>query len=177
MFLPFAEAANLATVYDEPFWIRLATHGAFLIGALYIAARLQADGLARRASWKYWQVACLALMAWNLTSITSAYLRTSVETGVIYDEAGSALPGEQFTVVTETVDPRTGKPLEYTYTSRGSRRDIQLEGARFAPLSDQGRAYYYLQFDVVLLLLAAVFGILGLAEERRAPVESEAENA
>lgn len=160
-----ADAGNLADFYNEPFWVRLAAHGAFMIGALYLAARMQADGLTRRPSWRYWQVACVCFILWNATSLATVLLRASSETGAVVDETGQPLSGGSYTV--KEYDAAKGVFVEKVYTSRVSGRDISYEGARFVPLTGKGYAYYYLQFDILLLLLAMVFGLLGLNDARR----------
>ncbi len=153
---------NLAVYYNEPFWLRFTAHAAFFGGALFMAARLQADGLVRRPSWRYWQAACLFLVLWNLTQVTTAILRESVDVGTVTEASGEAVRGSLRTE--RYVEDGHEKTL--TYSSLTEKQDPLLDGARFVPLGPRGTLYYYLQFDTVLLVVAGVFGILGLAAER-----------
>lgn len=171
--LPLADL-NIAQYYNEPFWLRFLAHGAFFGGSLYMAARLQADGLVRRASWRYWQIAALCLCLWNLTSVATVILRESVDVGTLTDAKGEPMKGDVETVRIQ--GEREGEVLSYRFYSLTSKHDPMYEGARFTPIGTKGEIYYYLQFDVVLLLLAGVFGLLGLAEERRSGMPAAAES-
>jgi len=168
---------NLAVYYNEPFWLRFLVHSAFFGGSLYMAARLQADGLVRRASWRYWQVACLCLCLWNLAGVATLILRESVDVGTLTDEHGEPLKGEMQSV--ELRGEGEGEKTTWFFYSLTGKHDPMYEGARFSPISSKGEIYYYLQFDIVLLVLAGVFALLGLHDERsgRRKPEDEGEGA
>jgi hypothetical protein len=154
---------NLAVYYNEPFWLRFLAHAAFFAGALYLAARLEADRLVKRASWRYWQLACLCLCLWNITSVNSVVLRESTDVGVVTLASGEPLRGE---MREEEMRGAENRQTSFYY-SLTEKADPLVEGARFAPIGAKGEIYYYLQFDTILLVLAGVFALLGLTDARR----------
>jgi hypothetical protein len=165
MFLStFLSDTNLAVYYNEPFWLRFLAHAAFFAGALYLAARLEADRLVKRASWRYWQLACLCLCLWNITSVNSVVLRESTDVGVVALASGEPIRGE---MREEPMRGSGGSQQASFYYSLTEKADPLAEGARFVPIGTKGEIYYYLQFDTVLLVLAGVFGLLGLHDARR----------
>lgn len=144
-------AVNLVDYFLEPFWLRFIVHSVFFFGTLYLAARLQADNLVARPAWRYLQIAALCLCAWNITSLAASLLVESAEVG-------------EFIRSTDEQKPKTQE------------EKLAYEGDRFRPLGAWGEVYYYLGFDVILLVMAGVFVILGLHYLRGESAGEEAED-
>lgn len=164
--------ADESIFYTGPFWFQVVGYGMFFLGALYAAARLQFDGLARRPSWRYWQVACLALCLWTLSRLATIVMPESSDVGAITDAAGAPLPGSPHMVTQR--DPETNRVVVRTYNSLTEKGDPLAEGVRFTPLGSRGELYYYLQFDVIFLVAAGVFALLALYDPRSAAAEDAA---
>jgi hypothetical protein len=179
---PLADQSSL--FYTGPFWFQVVGYGTFFLGALFAAARLQADGLVRRPSWRYWQAACLSLCLWTLSRLTIIALPESSDVGAITDARGNSILGSprfqpelvldknESTVLQQTgmsredADRRSIHTVWVPYFPSTERGDPLAEGARFVPIGGRGEIYYYLQFDVILLVAAGVFALLGLHDAR-----------
>ncbi|MCE9583110.1 MAG: hypothetical protein K8T20_11520 [Planctomycetes bacterium] len=163
---PLADQSSV--FYTGPFWFQVVGYGTFFLGALFAAARLQADGLVRHAPWRYWQAACFCLCLWTLSRLTTIALPESSDVGSITDTAGNPILGSPRFQLQRKANGDSEWVPYYPATEKG---DPLAEGARFAPLGGRGEIYYYLQFDVILLVAAGVFALLALNEARGEPVE------
>jgi len=159
---PLADQSSI--FYTGPFWFQVVGYGTFFLGALFAAARLQSDGLVKRASWRYWQVACLCLCLWTLSRLATIALPESSDVGSILDAEGNPIPGSPRFEQQRQPDGR----IEWVrYNWRTEKGDPLAEGARFVPIGGRGEVYYYLQFDVILLLAAGVFALLALHDSKQ----------
>lgn len=158
---PLADASSV--FYTGPFWFQVVGYGTFFLGALYAAARLQADGLVRKPTWRYWQAACLCLCLWTLSRLATIALPESSDVGAITDAGGNPILGTPRFQLQRKPDGDMEWVPYYPATEKG---DPLAEGARFSPLGPRGEAYYYLQFDVILLVAAGVFALLGLQDAK-----------
>ncbi|MCC6737432.1 MAG: hypothetical protein IT452_00175 [Planctomycetia bacterium] len=159
--IPLADQSSL--FYTGPFWFQVAGYAVFFLGALFAAARLQADGLVRRPSWRYWQVACLCLCLWTLSRLATIALPESSDVGAITDAGGNPILGNPRFQLQRQPDGQMAWVPYYPATEKG---DPLAEGARFTPIGARGEVYYYLQFDVILLVAAGVFALLALHDSR-----------
>ena len=158
--------------YTGPFWFQVVGYGMFFLGALYAAARLQADGLVKRASWRYWQVACLCLSLWTLSRLATIALPESSDVGSIIEADGKPIRGNPSIQEQHLPDGTVAPVRYYPLTEKG---DPLAEGARFIPIGGRGEVYYYLQFDVILLLAAGVFALLALHDSKHPDGEEAAD--
>lgn len=158
---PLADQSSI--FYTGPFWFQVVGYGTFFLGALYAAARLQADGLVKRASWRYWQVACLCLCLWTLSRLATLALPESSDVGSIIGADGKPILGNPRIQEQRQPDGRVEWVRYYPATEKG---DPLAEGARFVPIGGRGEVYYYLQFDIIFLLAAGVFALLALHDTK-----------
>jgi hypothetical protein len=159
---PLADQSSI--FYTGPFWFQVVGYGTFFLGALYAASRLQADGLVKRPSWRYWQVACLCLCLWTLSRLATIALPESSDVGAIIGADGKPILGNPRYEEQRLPD---GRVERVSYSSTTEKGDPLAEGARFVPIGGRGEVYYYLQFDVILLLAAGVFALLALHDSKQ----------